>query len=123
MQQSYARNGREMHIYKVCSQSHWDSAKGAGVFKGVAIDLSDGYIHFSSAEQLAETLDKHFSGQTDLVLLTVNADAISENLKWEPSRGGALFPHLYTDLPLEAIVAEQNLTTDVQGKFILPEGL
>ena len=112
-----------MKIYKVCSIEHWQDAQAKGVFTGVAIDLADGYIHFSTAEQLAETLSKHFKGQTDLVLLTIDVEQIETDLKWEPSRGGALFPHLYADLPLGAVVAEHNLSTNQQGEFVLPEGL
>ncbi len=112
-----------MKIYKVCGQSHWQKAQEDGVFTGVAIDLSDGFIHFSAADQLAETLEKHFTGQTDLVLLTIDAEAIAKDLKWEPSRGGALFPHLYADLPLNAITNEHQLQSDDAGKFILPESL
>lgn len=112
-----------MKIYKVCSMEHWQKAQAEGVFTGVAVDLADGYIHFSTADQLAETLSKHFKGQADLVLLTVDAGQIEEKLKWEPSRGGALFPHLYADLPLRAVIEEHKLLTDEQGEFVLPEGL
>jgi uncharacterized protein (DUF952 family) len=118
------QTGSEMKIYKVCSLSHWKQAQEQGVFKGVAIDISDGYIHFSSAEQLAETLAKHFAGQSNLVLLTIETDKLDgDKLKWEPSRGGQLFPHLYADLPLAAIIAEQNLQADQSGQFILPKEL
>lgn len=113
-----------MKIYKVCSLSHWKQAQQQGVFKGVAIDLSDGYIHFSTAEQLAETLAKHFAGQNDLVLLTIEAEKLDADLlKWEPSRGGQLFPHLYADLPLAAIMNEHLLDIAEYGQFILPEEL
>jgi len=112
-----------MKIYKVCSVEHWSNAKAAGIFEGVAVDIADGYIHFSTADQLAETLAKHFAGQTDLVLLTVDADKAGAELKWEPSRGGVLFPHLYAGLPLAAIEAEHALETDPKGVFVLPEGV
>lgn len=113
-----------MKIYKVCSLSHWKQAQEQGVFKGVAIDVSDGYIHFSTADQLVETLAKHFAGQSDLVLLTIETDQLdAEKLKWEPSRGGQLFPHLYADLPLKAIIAEHSLSADRNGQFILPKEL
>lgn len=112
-----------MRIYKVCSFEHWSNAKSIGVFTGVPVDVADGFIHFSTIEQLAETLRKHFAGQNDLVLLAVETQNIGTALKWEPSRGGALFPHLYADLPLEAIVAEYGLETDANNVFILPEGL
>ena len=89
-------------IYKILPASLWTEAQRAGVFRGAAIDLTDGYIHFSTAEQAAETAAKHFAGQTDLMLLHVDADALGDALKWEPSRGGALFPHLYAELDVEA---------------------
>ncbi len=112
-----------MKIYKVCSQTHWQAAKANGVFTGVSIDIADGFIHFSTSEQLGKTLRLHFSGQKDLVLLGVEADRIDRDLKWEPSRGGALFPHLYADLPLDSVVAEHELVADDDGVFALPEEL
>jgi len=112
-----------MNIYKVCSIEHWQSSKTKGEFTGVSIDLSDGFIHFSSGEQLAETLRLHFKGQENQVLLTIDPELIGTDVTWEASRGGALFPHLYADLPLKAITAEHNLVRDGDGEFILPEGL
>lgn len=93
-----------MPIFKICPAALWEDAKTAGQFAGSAHDLADGFIHFSTAEQLAETAAKHFAGQTDLVLLTVDEAPLGEALKYEPSRGGALFPHLYGPLPLNAVV-------------------
>lgn len=84
-----------MFIYKVCSEPLWRDAERVGAFRGAAIDLADGYIHFSAAGQLAETLAKHFAGQTDLLLIEVDTARLGDGLKWEPSRGGALFPHLH----------------------------
>ncbi|MGJ8529403.1 DUF952 domain-containing protein [Maritalea sp.] len=112
-----------MKIYKVCSLTHWQAAKANGVFTGESIDITDGYIHFSTSDQLAKTLSLHFAGQTDLVLLSVETDKIGTDVKWEKSRGGSLFPHLYADLSLDAIVAEHELKTDADGVFVLPEGL
>ncbi len=89
-------------IYKICRTSEWGDAVRDGAFRGAAVDVRDGYIHFSTAEQVAETAAKHFAGQDDLVLVAVDADALGSHLKWEPSRGGALFPHLYADLPVSA---------------------
>ncbi len=94
-----------MHIYKVCPRPLWLEAQAAGIFTGAPIDHRDGYIHFSTAEQLAETAARHFAGQPDLVLLTIEADHLGDALKFEPSRGGALFPHLYAPLPLAAVIA------------------
>ncbi|MFT6658989.1 DUF952 domain-containing protein [Maritalea sp.] len=110
-----------MKIYKICSGEHWVNAQAAGVFTGVPIDITDGFIHFSTADQLAETLQKHFAGQSGLVMLTIDCDTLQTALKWEQSRGGALFPHLYADLALAAIVGEHELQIDDQGAFILPK--
>lgn len=99
-------------IYKICPAHLWEEAEAAGMFRGAAVDIEDGFIHFSTAAQVAETAAKHFAGQHDLVLVSVNSDALGEALRWEPSRGGDLFPHLYGPLPLSA----------VHGVFSLPLG-
>ena len=110
-------------IYKVLSRDLWSAAESAGQFEGAGIDLVDGYIHFSTGGQLIETVEKHFAGQTDLVLVTVNADALnSESLKWEPSRGGALFPHLYEPLPVSAAESVHDLPLGADGKHQFPDG-
>ena len=87
-------------IYKVCTASEWRDAVTAGTFRGSAVDLRDGFIHFSTAEQLAETLRRHFAGQRDLVLVAVDPETLGDRLRWEPSRGGDLFPHLHGELPV-----------------------
>ncbi len=107
-------------IYKIISKSEWQRAETAGVFKGVAIDLTDGYIHFSTVAQAAETAAKHFAGKTDLLLITVNPDALTQSLKWEPSRGGALFPHLYGDMNLDAVEGKEPLPLNADGAHIFP---
>ncbi len=86
-------------IYKICTASEWREAVAAGVYRGSAVDGRDGFIHFSTGAQLAETLRRHFAGQRDLVLVEVDAADLGEALRWEPSRGGDLFPHLYGELP------------------------
>lgn len=86
-------------IYKVLPRAEWEAACAKGLFEGSAIDLKDGFIHFSAGDQWAETLAKHFAGQADLLLVAVDTDALGPQLKWEVSRGGALFPHLYGALP------------------------
>ncbi len=101
-----------MLIYKLLSGAEWRAAQAAGEFRGSAVDLADGYVHFSTAEQVVETAVRYFSGQTDLALLTVDTAALGDNLRWEPSRGGALFPHLYAALPLSAVVADVALPGD-----------
>jgi len=91
-------------IYKICPAALWRQAEAEGVFRGSPVDLQDGYIHFSTAEQAKETAAKHFAGQSDLVLVAVDDDTLGGVLQWEPSRGGALFPHLYAPLdPKDAI--------------------
>ena len=82
-------------IYKILSEAEWRAAERAGVFRGAGIDIADGYIHFSTIEQAAETAVKHFAGQSGLVLVAVDADKLGAAIKWEKSRGGQLFPHLY----------------------------
>ncbi len=90
-------------IYKICPRALWQASERDGVFRGADVDLADGYIHFSTAEQVHETAARHFAGQDDLVLVAVDAAALGPALKWEPSRGGALFPHLYGELSLRAV--------------------
>jgi uncharacterized protein (DUF952 family) len=112
-------------VYKVLPNAAWQHAQTAGVFQGSAVDLCDGFIHFSTAQQLAETLRKHFAGATDLVLLHVDTQAVSPESawRWEPSRGGALFPHLYAALPMSAVLRTEPLTLNASGEHALPDGL
>lgn len=91
-----------------------------GSFAGAPIDLQDGYIHLSTAAQLQETLDKHFAGQPDLWLAAVDLEALGDALKWEPSRGGQLFPHLYGPLTLETVIAYSELHYEPDGSLRLP---
>lgn len=94
-----------MHIYKICPHALWREAEIAGIFRGSPHDVRDGFIHYSTANQLAETARRHFAGQQDLLLLTVDGDQLAESLKFEPSRGGELFPHGYAPLSLAAVIA------------------
>ena len=90
-----------MLIYKICTRALWEETERTGVFPGIPIDIADGYVHFSAAEQSAETASKYFKGQKDLMLLTVESDDLGEALRFEPSSSGArggLFPHLYGPL-------------------------
>ena len=107
-------------IYKILPASLWQNAQKAGVFAGSQVDLKDGYIHFSTAQQAAETAAKHFAGQPDLVLLHVDADIFGEALKWEPSRGGALFPHLYDKLDVKHVTRVDLLPFGQDGRHIFP---
>jgi uncharacterized protein (DUF952 family) len=103
-----------VRIYKILPRADWTAAHDARVFKGSAVDLADGFIHFSAAAQAQETASRHFAGQADLVVLEVEADDLGEALKWEPSRGGALFPHLFgaLDVSLVRYVTEAPLGPD-----------
>jgi uncharacterized protein (DUF952 family) len=107
-------------IYKICDAAAWQAAERVGEFAGAPVDLADGYIHFSAADQVAETAAKHFAGQRDLLLVAVDADALGPALKWEPSRGGALFPHLYGALPLTAVRWTKPLTLGEDGRHVFP---
>ena len=102
-------------IYKIAPRRLWDVAETLGVFVGAPIDQADGYIHFSTAEQVLDTAAKHFGGQHDLLLITVVAEDLGATLKWEPARGGALFPHLHGDLPLAAVRAVRAIPVDESG--------
>lgn len=92
-------------IYKILTRAEWRAAQAAGAFEGSAVDRQDGYIHFSTAGQAPETAARHFRGQDGLVVLEVEADDLGAALRWEPSRGGALFPHLYGVLEASAVRA------------------
>jgi uncharacterized protein (DUF952 family) len=108
-------------IYKICDAALWREAERAGVFRGAPVDLTDGYIHFSTARQVAETAARHFARMTDLVLVAVDAAALGAALRYEPSRGGALFPHLYGLLPLTAVRWVKPLRLGAEGRHVFPE--
>ena len=108
-------------IYKICERAQWRAAEAAGRFCGCAVDERDGFIHFSTAAQLAETASKHFAAASDLMLVAVNAAALGGELKWEPSRGGDLFPHLYAALPVGAVRWARALPDEIDGHRPLPE--
>lgn len=99
-----------MLIYKIATRAQWQAAEATGTFAGAPVDLRDGYIHFSTAEQLDDTLAKHFAGQQDLLLIAVEADSFGDALRWEVSRGGQRFPHLYAVLPITAAVRVTEIT-------------
>jgi uncharacterized protein (DUF952 family) len=107
-------------IYKICTGDEWRDAERAGAYRGSTADRRDGFIHFSTAEQAAETAAKWFAGQHDLVLIAVDAAALGDKLKWELSRGGALFPHLYGDLPLADVRRVDPLPLDASGRHVFP---
>jgi uncharacterized protein (DUF952 family) len=107
-------------IYKIVPRELWQEARSAGVFRGAPIDLKDGYIHFSTGAQAVETARLHFAGQTDLLLVAVDATVFGDALKWEASRGGDLFPHLFADLPLDAVRWEKLLPLGTDGAHVFP---
>lgn len=108
-------------IYKICERPLWDQAVRAGVFTGAPVDTRDGFIHFSTAGQVAETAARHFAGVADLVLVAVDAEGLGAALRWEVSRGGALFPHLYAELPLSAVIWTRSLPLGADGRHLFPE--
>ena len=108
-------------IYKICEGKAWRDAERAGLYRGSALDLRDGFIHFSTAGQVAETAAKHFAGQTDLMLVAVDDEALAPTLKWETSRGGALFPHLYAALPTSAVRWARPLPDETAGRREIAE--
>ncbi|NJM83657.1 MAG: DUF952 domain-containing protein [Tabrizicola sp.] len=111
-----------MLIYKIFRRPEWDAFRAAGETFGAPIDLADGFIHFSTAAQVAETAARHFAEESDLVLVALRPDALGAALKWEPSRGGALFPHLYRKLTLADVVWDKSLPLGATG-HIFPEGV
>jgi uncharacterized protein (DUF952 family) len=111
-------------VYKIATEAAFAPSRGATSFAGMPIDAADGYMHFSTAAQLPETLRLHFAGQSGLVLLAVRSADLGANLVWEPSRGGALFPHLYGGpLAISAIAWEAPLSVAADGSCILPEAV
>lgn len=108
-------------IYKIVPQELWQAARPDGQFRGAAIDLADGYIHFSTGAQAVETARLYFAGQSGLLLVAVETAALGDALKWEPSRNGALFPHLYAALPFDAVAWEKPLPLGPDGAHLFPD--
>jgi uncharacterized protein (DUF952 family) len=108
-------------IYKICPASAWREAERQGVYRGSADDARDGFIHFSTASQVAETAKKHFFGQTGLFLIAVDADMLGKALRWERSRNDELFPHLYGELDLGAVTGVLNMHARSDGTHDIPE--
>jgi uncharacterized protein (DUF952 family) len=108
-------------IFKICPQTLWRDAETKRVFEGAPVDRQDGYIHFSTQDQMRETAAKHFAGQNDLVLVAVDDGALGDALRYEPSRGGDLFPHLYGHLPISAVSWVRPLPLGPDGRHAFPD--
>lgn len=108
-------DGRLTRVYKILPRSAWEAARAEGVYRGSEVDRSDGFIHFSTAAQAAETARRHFRGQRDLVVLALDSADLGAPLKWEPSRGGDLFPHLYGDLATNLVLEVRAAPLDGDG--------
>lgn len=109
-----------MLIFKIFRRAEWNALAAAGQSRGAPVDLADGYIHFSTAAQVAETAARHFATESDLVLVAVESERLGPDLRWEPSRGGALFPHLYRPLQMADVVWDKSLPLGASG-HIFPE--
>ncbi|WP_119167567.1 DUF952 domain-containing protein [Algihabitans albus] len=107
-------------IFHVCPREAWTAAETDGRYRGSADDERDGFIHFSIGDQVMDSVAKHRAGQDGLVILGVAADVLGQALKWEPSRGGQLFPHLYGTLPVEAVVFVRDLPLGADGRHLFP---
>lgn len=110
-------------IYKILPATEWERARAAGIYEGSEHDRRDGFIHFSTAEQSVETAATYFAGERGLVLLTIDPAPLGSALRWEPSRGGALFPHLYAPLPIAAVTEVHELPLGSDGRHVFPPAL
>lgn len=110
-------------IYKIIHVDEWQMAESAGEFAGAGIDLADGFIHFSAASQVQETADRHFANQTDLLLVAVEAGLLGDNLRWEESRGGEPFPHLYGKLSMDQVSSVNPIRRNKNGRNLIDIGV
>jgi uncharacterized protein (DUF952 family) len=110
-------------IYKICPGPEWHAAAAAGGYQGSPADRRDGFIHLSTGEQVRETARRHFAGRPDLVLVAVDDRSLGSALRWEPSRGGELFPHIYGELPLAAVLWVKCLPWDGERHVFPPDVL
>lgn len=108
-------------IFKILARGLWEEAQQRGSFDGAPVDIADGYIHFSTAEQVRETAAKHFAGQADLLLAAFDSGSFGDAMKWEPSRGGALFPHLYASLDPACALWVEALPLGSDGLHVFPD--
>ncbi|HZX82356.1 MAG TPA: DUF952 domain-containing protein [Reyranella sp.] len=110
-------------VYKIVAADLWQAAEDSGVFSGAGIDLNDGFIHLSTGAQARRTASLYFAGQDNLVLVAADASSLGDALKYEPSRDGDLFPHLYGPLPLTAVLSARPLPLDADGNHVFPEDI
>lgn len=115
-------SGQPPLAFKIVDASEWTAAEAAGAYAGSAVDRADGYIHLSTEAQLAETAAKHYAGRRGLMLLTVDLPALGETVVWEPSRGGALFPHIYGPLPVAAVTTRRDFEVTADGVMTFGDG-
>jgi uncharacterized protein (DUF952 family) len=108
-------------IFHMAREAEWAAAEKAGTYQGADEDRVDGFIHFSTATQVRESAAKHRAGEAGLILVACDPDALGADLKWEPARGGDLFPHLYGDIPMSAVVWAKPLPLDTDGHHVFPE--
>ena len=111
-------SGHPDEAFKIVDADEWAAAETAGAYDGSAVDLADGYVHLSTEDQLAETVRKHYAGRQNLLLLTVDLKALGDTLIWEPSRGGALFPHIYWPLPVSAVWETKAFSVGPDGDMV-----
>lgn len=107
-------------IFHACRRDEWTQAVAAGRYEGSSQDRADGFIHFSTAEQMAESVAKHRAGQDDLMLVTADTTKLGKRLRWEPSRGGELFPHVYGALPMASVAGAAPLVLGPDGRHVFP---
>ncbi|WP_336971006.1 DUF952 domain-containing protein [Sphingobium aromaticiconvertens] len=112
----------DLFAFKILTADQYAQFKADGIFHGAPVDLADGYIHMSTREQAAETAAKHFAGQDSLVMVMIDLAPLAEAIRWDPSRGGALFPHLYAPLPISAMAGKVILRLDEAGRHQFPAG-
>jgi len=114
---------RDAYIYKILRDPEWAELQGSGLFHGSADDIRDGFIHLSTKDQLQSTLDKHYTDGAVVILAEIAAHNIAANLKYENSRGGAEFPHLYGTLAIDDVIRYWRLSPNAKGRYVIGEGL
>ena len=111
-----------LFAFKILTRDQWNQWRASDLFTGAPVDIADGYIHLSARDQVRETAEKHFAGQDDLILAMIDLAALGDAVQWEPSRGGALFPHVYGTIPMSAVTTKAVLRLDSTGQHVFPAG-